>query len=208
MRKTFLVLCLMFTFIFVLSACSNESNTTSNNESEKQQNEKQSQKDNKTKESKESNVEETEGGTKTTFYLKKDLDFNSKSGPINLTVNAVQAFNLKLKDQEMKSYFDDKDSVDFIVIKTKVENTSDEDITIFPDQGTITTDTGEQVDAELLLSDDLGGEYYGKVNKEGDISFQVKDASKIKKITFIVNAAVNAKFESVGEKIKLDIPLN
>ena len=60
-------------------------------------------------------------------------------------------------------------------VKMKIENTSTDKIyTTFPDQATLVTSTGEQVEAEMFLSDDLGGEIHEGVIKEGNIIFYLE----------------------------------
>lgn len=60
-------------------------------------------------------------------------------------------------------------------VKMQVENTTaDQKYTTYPDQATLVTSTGEQVEADLFVSDDLGGEIHEGVIKEGNVIFYLK----------------------------------
>lgn len=54
----------------------------------------------------------------------------------------------------------------------KVENTTTDKIyTTYPDQATLVTSTGEQVEADMMVSEDLGGDIHEGVIKQGDVIF-------------------------------------
>lgn len=68
--------------------------------------------------------------------------------------------------------------------KFKIENTTDGKFTTYPDQATLVTSTGEQVDADMAISDSLGGEIDKGVIKEGDVVFYL-DRGEADKITWV-----------------------
>ena len=71
-----------------------------------------------------------------------------------------------------------------------MENKSADKIyTSYPDQATLVTSTGEQVEADLFLSDDLGGEIHEGVIKEGNVVFYLErgEAEKIEWVKFTWN---------------------
>lgn len=149
------------------------------------------------------NVQESEIGKMTIFYKNKELDENAESGPMSLNVNAIQIGELEVAE-DYKEMFDNKDKVTVITLKMKAENSSDDTINYYPDQATITTDAGDQSDAEIFLSDSIGGEFIGKVNKEGQVFFLVNSpASDIGEVNLIVDGPNNEDFDSVGEKVKM-----
>ncbi|CDQ18505.1 hypothetical protein [Halobacillus karajensis] len=60
-------------------------------------------------------------------------------------------------------------------VKMQVENESDSKLySTYPDQMTLVTSTGEQVEADMWVSDDLGGEIHEGVIKEGQIIFYLE----------------------------------
>jgi hypothetical protein len=62
-----------------------------------------------------------------------------------------------------------------VVLDVTVENTSDDTVTFYPDQGDIATNTKELIHADLINSVSVGGEFIGKVVKNGRIVFPVKN---------------------------------
>ncbi|MBM7600492.1 hypothetical protein JOC34_002883 [Virgibacillus halotolerans] len=69
---------------------------------------------------------------------------------------------------------DEKAEESAIGVKFTIENTSDHKFTTYPDQATLVTSTGEQVEADMLISDDLGGDIHEGVIKEGDVLFYLE----------------------------------
>lgn len=70
-------------------------------------------------------------------------------------------------------------------VKMVVENTTTDKVyNTYPDQATLVTSTGEQVDADIIYSDHLGGEIHEGVIKEGDIIFYL-DRGEAKSIEWI-----------------------
>ena len=63
--------------------------------------------------------------------------------------------------------FMDTDAIHYIQIDMEVQNTSEETIAFYASQATITTNTGEQLESDMWLSDHLDGTYIGEVRKSG-----------------------------------------
>ena len=140
----------------------------------------------------------------------KDIDFNQTftTGPFNITIDKVQVSDIMTND-DMKSMFDGKDEITSIAMSVKVENTSDDELNFYPDQAEITTDTKEQIKAEMFLSDSVGGEFKGQIIKEGTIIFVANSkAEDINKLTLFIDGPSNQDFDRVGEDLKIDIDLN
>jgi len=66
-------------------------------------------------------------------------------------------------------------------VKFQIENTTEGKFVTYPDQATLVTSTGEQVQADMLLSEHIGGEIDKGVIKEGDVFFYLErgEAEKI-----------------------------
>ena len=151
------------------------------------------------------NVEESELGKMTIVYKNKELEENAESGPMKLNVSAIQLANLEVAEGQ-EYMFEEKDKVTVITVQMEAENTVDETISFYPDQATLTTDTGDQKDASLLLSDAVGGDFFGKVKKEGNAIFLVDTpAEEIGEITLNINGSSDESFMDLGEKIKMTI---
>lgn len=190
-----------------LVACGGES-SNGNNEKVPKESASTQNKDNKDDSSKEATkeddtVQESDIGKMTIVYKNKDLNENAESGPMSLTINAIQLGELEVAE-DYKEIFDDKDKLTVVTIQMKAENSSDDTIGFYPDQATITTDAGDQVDADMLLSEQVGGDFIGKVKKEGQVFFLVDTpASEIGQVNLIIDGAHNEDFEEVGKQIKL-----
>ncbi|EIB6810865.1 DUF4352 domain-containing protein, partial [Enterococcus faecalis] len=63
----------------------------------------------------------------------------------------------------------------------KIENTSDKDFNVYPDQGTLVIE-GQQISADMWFSDDIGGEILRGVTKEGMVTFSIPKLSNVKNI--------------------------
>jgi Domain of unknown function (DUF4352) len=172
---------------------------------EKKDNEKETTKDEEKPVSNEDdNVIEDETG-KFTIEKVKELNKVVENGPIKLTITDIQSTTAEPSD-EYKDMFDDKEKVTLIMIGMKVENTSEETVSFYPNQATLTTNTGEQVDADLYSSDDVGGDFFGKIKKEGKVVFQLDSPAKeISEINLIISGATNENVDSLGEDIQLPL---
>ncbi len=99
-----------------------------------------------------------------------------------------------------------------VTFKMRVENTSDEDLSWYPYMSTIITSGKEQVSADWFLSDSVGGDFYGRVVKDGQIFFVCKntDAEQLTHIQWRIEAPHNKDFDRVGDDIiiELDLPKN
>ncbi|MDX8288820.1 hypothetical protein SLL00_03405 [Metabacillus indicus] len=125
-------------------------------------------------------------------------------GDMNLFINGGGIMDIEL-DEEMKPMFDDQDKVRAIVVDMKAENTSDKDITFNPNQAIIVTDTGEQLESEMMFMGDAGGDFLGKVTKEGQTWWLVKNFDKdIKKLTMVVSPPfATDSWDDAGEEKRL-----
>ncbi|MGD7007639.1 hypothetical protein [Metabacillus sp. 84] len=128
-----------------------------------------------------------------------------KMGDMNLYINGGGIMDIEL-DEEAKYMFDDQDNVRAIIMDLKAENTADKDVTFHPNQSIIVTDTGEQIEAEMMMMGEAGGDFLGKVTKEGQAWWLVKDLNKdIKKFTLIVSPAyLTDSMEEMGEEQRIE----
>lgn len=213
--KKFLVLLFALVLSVGLAACGSEGSDseagTNNNDNSADENENVEQDDNESKDegsenedkADDGNVQESEIGKMTITYKNKELEENAESGPITLSVSALQVGELEVAE-DYKEIFDNKDKLTAITMELKAENSSDDTVGIYPDQATITTDAGDQVDADVFLSDQVGGDFIGKVKKEGSVYFFVDTpAEEIGQINLIVDGAHDEDYESIGDQIKM-----
>lgn len=122
-----------------------------------------------------------------------------KSGPIHISISTIQLGQFKI-NKNMQELFDNKEEVGIITVKMTVENTEDKNVSIYPDQAILTTNTGEQIDADVWLSDDVGGDFYGKVSKKGDVVFLLDlPVEEVNEIKLIIDPASDENYESLEE---------
>ncbi len=68
----------------------------------------------------------------------------------------------------------DEQDADVVGVKFMLENTSDHKFDTYPDQAELVTSTGEQIEADMVLSDNIGGTIDKGVIKEGDVFFYLE----------------------------------
>lgn len=160
-------------------------------------------------ESKTGEVVEENGMKKVPVITDKKLNKKGESGPIKYNIKAIQVSKLTATTDDMASALDvEKDKeVTLVAMDIEVENTSEKTINFYPDQSEITTNTKEQVSSEVFLSDSVGGDYIGKVKKSGTVFFILKNSSAddIDTITYHVDAPCDENFESVGDKVSVEL---
>jgi hypothetical protein len=131
------------------------------------------------------------------------VNVNMQSGPIKMNISKVT-----LDPAYSKGEYYSK--VAAVVLDVTVENTSTDKVSWHPAQGTIVLNTKEQIDGDLFNSDDVGGEFLGKVIKKGKIVFPVK-SSKFEDITsfnFTVDGAFNSdSYSRIGNDQTVEVIL-
>lgn len=160
----------------------------------------------KKKETTDPNMEKSDFGMKKIQYTKDNLGIATKLGPMNFKINSVQTSRLMI-DEASRGMFEDKEEVTLIMLGVDVENTSDETVSFYPDQAVLTTSTGEQIDAEMMFVEQVGGDFIGKVKKSGEIVFLAEsDPKEITQIKYIVEGPSDANFEPLAEQYTVEIP--
>ncbi|OIJ12644.1 hypothetical protein BKP37_12635 [Anaerobacillus alkalilacustris] len=151
-------------------------------------------------------VIENEGGKFTLISRASDIE-TQETGPIIFNISQVNTSTGDLKG-DLASFLE-KDFINYIQIDMEVENTSEENITFFPAQATITTNTGEQLESDMWLSEHIDGEFIGAVKKSGSQFFILEKsvAEDIEWVRIIIGAPMNADWENVGEKIDFTVNL-
>lgn len=187
----------------MLAACGEEDSTKETSETQAPTTEESSSAENVESSEKietEGEVSESEFGTMTTLAQVKDLNEVQQSGPFNVTVEAIQKSQLQ-PSADYVEFFGGEDLA-VISIQLSVEHTSDDTNVIYPDQGTIVTDTKKQVDADMLISDSVGGDFIGQVIKDGTVQFIFDgNAADINSFQYIVDSGSDSDFNNFGEDL-------
>lgn len=207
MKKKLLAVLLVTTMAFSLMACS----STETVESEKEVVEDSTTEDEATEEddSTTGEVVEENGVKKVPVITDKELNKTGESGPFKYAIKAIQVSKLTATTDEMAELLEiEKDTeVTLVVMDVSVENTTDATNYIYFDQATLTTNTKEQVESNMWLSDYIDGEYLGAVIHEGSIYYVLKNtnADDLTNITLHVDAPYDENFDTIGDNITIDL---
>ena len=192
----------------MLGACGDEEkNTAKNNQtSSEETSEKNESTESTEKATNEPEVEESELGKKTVVFKNKELNMTQTTGPMTLTINAAQVATLE-PTEEYKEMFGGQDIATVVTVTMVAENSSEDTISWYPDQATLVTDTGQQVDADLLFSGQVGGDFLGKVKKEDNVIWILKHDETIKNLKLHISAPHDENLNSIGEDLIFEIPV-
>ncbi|MEJ6528974.1 DUF4352 domain-containing protein [Exiguobacterium sp. USCH10] len=150
--------------------------------------------------SEEFEVEENELGISQIYMKNRNLGIEEKIGPIIFQIDKVQTLRLQVAS-DFRFMFDEKKEVTIVSFNVIVENTSDDTVSFHPNQARLVTNTGEQVDADLIISEDVGGEFLGKVKKEGGVLFHVDSMpAELTEVRFVVEGPYNDQFNKIAEE--------
>ena len=156
----------------------------------------------------EADVQESELGSNQIYMKNKALDVNETIGSIQFAIDKVQTSRLTVAEA-YRELFDGKEAVTVVAMNVIVENTIDDTVSFHPNQATLVTNTGEQVTADLWYSDDVGGEFLGKVKKEGNVLFFVEAMpEELTEVRFIVDGPFDVNYEQIAEdryEYKIDV---
>lgn len=127
-------------------------------------------------------------------------------GPMSLEIEGLAVLDVTPNEDAKELFFDGKEKVRTIVVNMKVENKSEDDITFNPNQAILVTDTGEQIESDMFLMGDAGGDFLGKVKKEDQTWWILKDAdADISKITMIISPPYGMEeLEDFGDEKRIE----
>lgn len=131
-----------------------------------------------------------------------------KMGSMNLYISELHIVDIK-PTESSKTFFNDQNNARAIIMYMKAENTSEQDITFHPNQSIIVTDTGEQVEPEMMMMGEVGGDFLGKVTKEGQTWWLLKNLDKdVKKVKLIISPPQNTDtYEKQDKERRLEFDI-
>ena len=140
-----------------------------------------------------------------------EVGYTVETGPMIFTVNWIQVSTVTIHDKSLCDLIGiEKDQeIACVTINATSENTAEDETDFYPDQGTIVTNTKEQVNASMIFSDEVGGFFYGPVIKEGGIAFLCprSSAEEITHVTFRCEAPSDTSFAPLGDPVVIDFDL-
>lgn len=199
-----------------LAACSSDSAEISESEEETKTESKSKEIEQEvaeevTKETSE-DVQEDDDLKATNTYTNKELGITGTAGSLKYDISGIQLKKLEPKTQETADLFEVQvgDVVNAITIEMTGENTADEDMSFYLGQATIITNTKEQLEPDMLLSEHIEGDYLGQVVHTGHNVYILENSTvdELKSIEVRISAPMNSNFDSVGEDIVHTIEVN
>ncbi|MDN3428548.1 hypothetical protein QL992_05955 [Microbacterium sp. APC 3898] len=157
-------------------------------------------------------VQEDDSMKATNTYTNKELGITGEIGPMKYEIPGIQLKIIEPKDQATADLFEVAvgDEVHAFTIQFAGENTSEEDMSFYLDQAVAITNTKEQLDPDMLLSEYIDGEYLGQVRHEGHNVYILKNSTvdELKSIELRIMAPYDTNFETVGEDVSHTIEVN
>lgn len=146
----------------------------------------------------------TEGGEFTLLNKNEDLDIIIDHGPFEIKVIYLTAVEVTT-GPALKSYYDNKDKVNLITIGFEIENKSDDVYSIYPDQSTIVVNK-QQIEADIMMSDSVGGDYLGNVVKSGAVHYVYEgDLEDVNDVKLYLSSAIDSEYNRVDDDIIIDL---
>ncbi|MBB6450986.1 hypothetical protein HNR44_002976 [Geomicrobium halophilum] len=147
-----------------------------------------------------------ENGEQTLVSLADDVG-TFETGPIILEIEKANGVSAVFEGEAAALL--DQDEAEYIQVDMNVENTSEDDIMFYASQATLITDTGEQLDPDMFLSDHMDGEYFGEVSKSGSSYYFLENstADEVQSIELRYSAPTDEDFMDVGDELQIEIDL-
>lgn len=140
------------------------------------------------------------------LLARNDTSETIETGPFTLDFPQVTVSEIVEWPEELTDVYD-TEPTGVIQIDMEVSNSSEDTINFYMDQATITTNTGEQLDPDILSSDYIGGEFIGAVNKSGSVRYMLEnsDPKDIEWVRILINGPSNEDYERIGEDVDVQI---
>ncbi|MCM2674565.1 hypothetical protein [Alkalicoccobacillus plakortidis] len=140
------------------------------------------------------------------LLMRNDTTDVLETGTMSLNLPQVTVSEIMEWSADLAEYYD-FEPTGVIQIDMEVSNSSDDTINYYMDQATITTNTGEQLEPDLLSSDHIGGEFIGAVNKSGSVRYLLKDSNPndVEWVRIIIDGPYDENLDAVGEDIDVQI---
>jgi hypothetical protein len=203
--------------VFVLAACGSD-NTSKEEEGKSSEEETTASTESSEEEAEPAEEATTEGGTSigetvsneggdhTLVSLAEDVG-TFESGPMTLNITKVNGVSSKIKGDLATMM--ETEELEYIQVDMSAESSSEENVDFYPSQAILVTDTGEQLEPDMIMSEHIDGEFLGKVKKEGTNYYilQNSKAADVKHVKLVVDGATDSNFEPIGEEITVEVDL-
>ncbi|MEH6940931.1 hypothetical protein [Bacillus sp. JJ722] len=119
-------------------------------------------------------------------YRGAEWEGNFDNGGLKLMIHGVSVTNDIKRVSNYTGSDDVEDGIKVVNVWVELQNTTkDKKYNAYPTQATLVTSTGEQVDANPSITEDIGGEIYEGVSKDGSIGFVLEKTTDVANITSV-----------------------
>lgn len=207
------IVALMLTVCMAVSvtACGGDNGKKVESQKEISSEQKEEKEDAKSDDSTTGEIVEENGLRKEPVATNKALNLTGETGPFKYTIEGVQVSKLTATTDEMAQMLDiEKDKeVTVVAINASAENTTEDTLSFYIGQATLTSNTKEQVESDGFLSEYINGEFLGNVKNSGTLIYVLKNskAEDLTNLTLHIDAPHNENFENIGDEVKVEINL-
>ncbi|SDW12225.1 hypothetical protein SAMN05421781_0519 [Marinococcus luteus] len=157
-------------------------------------------------ENQEGDTVENEAGT---FEVVKRVDdaASVETGPINLDIDEAKVIQGELNSEYQEILERESAEISYIQFDLTAENTEEAPVDFYATEGTITTNTGEQLESDMFFGEPIDGMFLDAVTQTGNSIYILENstAEEIESATLRIGAPVNEDFEDVGESVEEEI---
>lgn len=150
-----------------------------------------------------------DGLKKNPIVTTRNIGYETTLGPVLFKINGIEVSVVSAENSTVASVLDIEIGKEYtlISIDMTVENTSENDISFYPNQSTIITDHKEQINANLFGSDDVGGDFYGNVEKTGQVFYiaEKTPADELTSFNLRIDAPHNSSYDRLSENITITV---
>lgn len=194
-----------------VTACGGDNGKKVESQKEISSEQKEEKEDAKSDDSTTGEIIEENGLRKEPVATNKALNLTGETGPFKYTIEGVQVSKLTATTDEMAQMLDiEKDKeVTVVAINASAENTTEDTLSFYIGQATLTSNTKEQVESDGFLSEYINGEFLGNVKNSGTLIYVLKNskAEDLTNLTLHIDAPHNENFENIGDEVKVEINL-
>jgi len=133
----------------------------------------------------------------------RGIENQYKVGDLDFSIYGAALVHVKPNTKELKEYWGEE--TDLILIAYDVVNNSDQQLNLYPTQRKIVTNTQEQLEPDIFVSEG-DGELLGNVKSKGGIVYYPEsNLDDINEITYYLEKAYDKDFNTVGEDHQIKI---
>lgn len=125
--------------------------------------------------------------------------------PIHMTVSPLLTASVDVHEDFAEIV--GSDEIDIVQVTLRVENTSDEVITFDMSEATMVTNTGEEIEKDLYLSDFVADTIYPDMYFHGSFIYMLEEslAEDVESVILTWDAPMNEAGEEMSDEIELEI---